>query len=127
MNFFVLKILPQATVRKLSSEEMDAYNKPYQTISSRKPIRQWPCEIPIEGKPERMHRVITNYSQRLQESDFPKLLLYAQPGGLINDEGIRWCRDNLKNLTTIDIGAGLHYVQEDQPHNIGKAIAKWVG
>ena len=31
-----------------------------------------------------------------------------------------------KNLTSNYIGKGKHYIQEDNPHEIGKAITKWV-
>jgi haloalkane dehalogenase len=31
----------------------------------------------------------------------------------------------LSNLTTIDVGEGIHYLQEDHPHEIGEGIAKW--
>ena len=38
---------------------------------------------------------------------------------------VQWCKQNLKDLTTIDIGPGIHYVQEDHPHLIGKELAAW--
>jgi len=126
MNFFVRKILPQATHRTLTREEIAIYNEPYPTIASRKPIRQWPCEIPIDGKPDRMFKVVSNYSKKLQESEYPKLLLYGDPGGLITEKGVEWCKKNLKNLTTVGVGPGLHYLQEDHPDKIGKAIAEWI-
>ncbi|RMH87866.1 MAG: haloalkane dehalogenase, partial [Calditrichaeota bacterium] len=31
----------------------------------------------------------------------------------------------LKNLHSVDIGRGIHYLQEDNPHGIGEAVAKW--
>ncbi len=36
-----------------------------------------------------------------------------------------WSKQNLKNLKTVRIGAGIHYLQEDNPHGIGEAIAEW--
>ena len=126
MNAFVDKILPQATHRKLTPEEMAAYNAPYPTVASRKPLRVWPCEIPIDGKPERMHKVVSEYGRSLVASTFPKLLLYANPGGLITKRTVEWCEENMPNLKTVDIGPGLHYVQEDNPDGIGKAIAQWI-
>ena len=125
MNMFVTKILPQAIVRKLSTEEMDYYAAPYKTVQSRKPVRQWPCEIPIEGKPADVYESVSNYSKKLQVSEVPKLLFYATPGGLIDRKTLDWCKQNLKNLKVIDIGDGIHYLQEDNPHLIGQEIAKW--
>ena len=125
MNMFITKILPQAIVRKLSTEEMDYYADPYKTVHSRKPIRQWPCEIPIEGNPADVFEVISDYNQKLQKSELPKLLFFANPGGLIDDKAVQWCKQNLKNLKVVDIGDGVHYLQEDNPHLIGEELAKW--
>ena len=125
MNMFVTQILPQAIVRKLSAEEKNYYAAPYQTVQSRKPVRQWPCEIPIEGKPADVYEVISNYNQRLQESEVPKLLFFATPGGIIDSRTVDWCKQHLKNLKVVDIGEGIHFLQEDNPHLIGEELAKW--
>jgi haloalkane dehalogenase len=105
---------------------MMVYKQPYPTIKSRKPLRQWPCEIPIDGKPARMQKIVQDYSTKLQESSYPKLLLYGTPGGLITGKGVQWCEKHLKNLKKVELGKGLHYLQEDHPHKIGDAIAGWL-
>lgn len=125
MNVFVTKILPKAIVRNLSAEEKAHYGAPYPTIRSRKPLRQWPCEIPIAGKPADVCEVISNYHERLQKSEVPKLLFFSSPGGLINAEVVEWCKQNLKALKTVDLGPGIHYLQEDNPHLIGSELAGW--
>lgn len=125
MNMFLTKILPQMIVRKLSVEEKDYYNAPYKTIQSRKPVRQWPCEIPFDGEPSDVHEVVRNYSQKLQESELPKILFYGNPGVIIDAKTVEWCKKNLKHLELINIGEGIHFVQEDNPHLIGEELAKW--
>ena len=125
MNMFLTQLLPQMVVRTLSEEEMDHYRAPFKTIKSRKPVRQWPVEIPIDGKPSDTHEVISNYSQKLQESGLPKLLFSASPGVAIDGAMLDWCKQNLKNLKVVDIGEGIHFVQEDNPHLIGEELAKW--
>jgi haloalkane dehalogenase len=125
LNMFVTRILPQAIVRELSEEEKDYYAAPYKTVQSRKPVRQWPCEIPIGGKPADVYEVISSFNQRLQASELPKILFSATPGGIINDKTVEWCRQNLKNLKVVDIGEGIHFLQEDNPHLIGEELAKW--
>ena len=34
---------------------------------------------------------------------------------------------NLRNLTTIDLGPGSHFLPEDHPAAIGEAIGEWLG
>lgn len=125
MNVFIEKILPQAIVRRLSKEEMDYYRQPFPTIKSRKPIWRMPGEIPIEGKPADIDEIVRNYNRKLKESELPMLLFYAHPGGLIGELGVEWCKQNLKHLKTVDIGKGIHFLQEDNPHLIGAELAKW--
>lgn len=127
MNMFIKGLLPQAVVRPLTAQEKDAYAAPFPTIASRKPVRQWPVEIPIDGQPADVHKIVESYSQKLQESDIPKILFYAKPGGIISPAILQWCIDNIKNLKTVDIGPGVHYLQEDNPELIGKEIAAWHG
>ena len=110
----------------MSEEEKHIYAAPFPTIGSRKPIRQWPLEIPIDGKPADVHQAVSNYSQWLQTTELPKLLFYAHPGGIINAKLLEWCRKHFKNLQTVDIGKGVHYLQEDNPHLIGGKLAEWV-
>ncbi len=47
------------------------------------------------------------------------------PGVIIKAEEARWIAANFPSLTEVHIGDGLHYVQEDRPHEIGEAIADW--
>jgi haloalkane dehalogenase len=125
MNMFIKQILPKATIRKLSKEEKHYYASSYKTVQSRKPVRQWPCEIPIDSQPMDVYEIISNYNKKLQESDLPKLLFFATPGGIIDDKTVEWCKQNFKNLKVVDIGEGIHYLQEDNPHLIGEELAKW--
>ena len=124
-NVFITQMLPQAIVRDLNPIEQAEYASPYKTIGSRKPLRVWPAEVPISGSPSDTHKIISDYSQWLQETDIPKLFFYANPGAIIGEEGVEWVKANFSNLTSHDMGAGIHFVQEDNPHFIGEKIAEW--
>ncbi|MBW1879041.1 MAG: haloalkane dehalogenase [Deltaproteobacteria bacterium] len=124
-NVFLKQIMPKSIVRKLTAEEQAFYAAPYRTIASRKPIRQWPCEIPIEGEPADVHEVVVAYNAWLQETEIPKLLFTARPGAILRKDLVTWCREKLPNLEVIDLGKGLHYLQEDHPDAIGENIARW--
>jgi len=124
-NVFVENVLPGSILRKLSEEEMNRYREPFLDPASRKPVWRWPNEIPIEGEPADVVEAAQAYADWLGESDVPKLLLYAQPGAIMREPLVEWCRKNVRNLKTVDIGPGVHFVQEDRPHEIGEAIAEW--
>ncbi len=125
MNIFIEQILPKAIVRSLTEKEKNYYRAPFKRIKSRKPLWRWPNELPIDGFPADTTAVVQNYNKRLQESDLPKILFYAHPGGLITTSMVERCQQRLKKLTTVDIGNGIHYLQEDNPHLIGSELAKW--
>ena len=125
MNIFIEKVLPKSVVRKLTEEEMTHYREPFKRIRDRKPVRQWPCEIPIDGKPADVMEIVQTYSDKLKESDCPKLLLFAHPGAITAEPMVMWCRQNLKKLKTVDIGEGRHFLQEDNPRLIGMELSSW--
>jgi len=126
-NAFVERVLPGSVVRRLTEVEMNRYREPYPDPSSRTPVWRWPNEIPIEGEPKDVAEAVTAYHEWLKRSEVPKLLFYAHPGALLPAGVVDWCRQNLKNLKAIDVGRGVHYLQEDNPHLIGEELVRWYG
>ncbi len=125
LDLFVRRVLPRATVRPLTKDELRHYAAPFPTVASRRPVRQWPREIPIDGRPADVHEAVAAYSRWLGETDLPKLLLHGYPGGLNPRAVVEWAQAELPNLTTVQVGRGLHYLQEDHPRAIGTALARW--
>ena len=124
-NIFIEDLLPGAIIRQLTTEEMNYYREPFQTLASRTPLWQWPRELPIAGDPPDVFAAVERYSQRLQQSSLPKLLLYVSPGSIISSETVEWCQRHFKQLETVHLGPGIHFIQEDYPHQIGQAVADW--
>jgi haloalkane dehalogenase len=124
-NIFLKKMLPESIVRKLSPKEYKTYLEPYPTVKSRKPVRVWPQEIPINGSPKRTHEKISSYHEWLKETEIPKLCFYANPGALIQGESVAFIKENFPNTQMVDIGKGVHFIQEDAPDLIGEEVAKW--
>jgi haloalkane dehalogenase len=124
-NMFVEQILPGAVVRGLTEEEMTRYREPYLDPPSRKPLWRWPNELPMGGKPADVVAIVDAYNAWLQQTELPKLLFYGEPGAIINADMLEWCKTHLKNLKTVSIGPGRHYLQEDNPHLIGRELEAW--
>jgi haloalkane dehalogenase len=126
-NFFIEKILPGAVLRTLAAEEMAQYRRPFaEPGEGRRPTLTFPREIPIEGEPADVNAIVNSYAEWLATSDVPKLFIKAEPGALLgggaNLESVRaW-----PNQTEVTV-AGVHFVQEDSPDEIGRAIADWMG
>jgi len=124
-NAFIERILPGSVMRDLTEEEHDYYRAPFTESKSRKPIYLFPNEVPIAGEPARTQQIIENYSNWMLETDMPFLHIYASPGSFNPPSVAQWLAENIKNIETSFIGGGLHYIQEDQPEAIGRAIADW--
>jgi len=123
-NIFVERVLPSSVLRDLSDDEMNVYRRPFQEAGEdRRPTLTWPRQIPIEGEPEDVHDIVAGYSSWMATSELPKLFINADPGSILVGAQREFCR-TWKNQQEVTV-AGLHFLQEDSPHEIGKAIADW--
>ena len=123
-NVFVERILPGSVLRALSDEEMAVYRRPYlEPGESRRPTLTWPREIPVEGEPADVVEIVRSYAEWLGTSDLPKLFINADPGAILIGRQREFCRTwpNQREVTV----KGSHFVQEDSPREIGRAIAEW--
>lgn len=127
-NFFIEEVLGKLGVAKPLGEDVLAhYNSYYPTSASRQPLLQWPREVPIAGEPPHSVDVVERYSEWFFGSDIPKLMIHAEPGALIPPEAAAYLKENLTNLTSVNIGAGVHFIQEDNPEAITSALTDWLG
>lgn len=125
-NGFVEQLLPAFTNRPLGDEEMTVYRAPYAAEASRKPTLVWPLEIPIGSQPADTTATLQAIDGFMAVTELPILLLYAAPGAVVPPAAVPWYESKIKNLETVYIGAGLHYLQEDQPEAIGRALKDWL-
>ena len=124
-NMFVERVLPGAVIRDMTEAEMNEYRKPYLTEGEdRRPTLTWPRQIPIEGEPENVCRIVDDYGAWLAQSDVPKLFINAAPGSILTGEQREFCR-TWPNQTEVTVN-GIHFVQEDSPDEIGHAVAEFV-
>ena len=123
-NIFVERVLPGSVLRGLTDEEMEVYRRPYLNPGeSRRPTLTWPREIPIDGEPADVVEVVSDYGDWLANSDVPKLFINAEPGAILTGPQREFCRSwpNQREVTV----KGIHFIQEDSPAEIGRAIADW--
>jgi len=124
-NWFLEKGIPIGILRPLDKETHSVYLEPFQTEKSRIQVYQWPKELPINGEPEAMVKIIGDYNLWLEKTEIPWLFLYALPGSQSPPEAADYWEKRAKNIQITYIGTGIHYVQEDQPYAIGRAIHDW--
>jgi haloalkane dehalogenase len=124
-NVFVERVLPGSIKRQLGDAEMAEYRRPFlQPGEDRRPTLSWPRNLPIEGEPETVVRIAEAYGAFLAVSQVPKLFVNAEPGALLTGRLRELCR-TWPNQTEITV-SGMHFVQEDSPHEIGQAVADFV-
>jgi haloalkane dehalogenase len=123
-NLFIERVLPSSIIRHLTESEMDEYRRPYlEAGEARRPMLTWPREIPINGAPADVHRIVDGYSKWLATHDLPKLFINADPGSILVGAQREYCR-TWPNQTEVTV-QGIHFIQEDSPDDIGHAIAEW--
>ncbi|MGO1121231.1 haloalkane dehalogenase [Rhodovibrionaceae bacterium A322] len=124
-NTFVERVLPASILRDLSEAEMAEYRRPFEQFGEdRRPTLTWPRQIPIEGEPQDVTRIVQDYADWMAENDLPKLFINAEPGSILVGPQREFCR-SWKNQTEVTV-KGLHFIQEDSPDEIGRAVSDWL-
>lgn len=124
-NVFVERVLPGSVLRKLSDEEMAVYRGPFaEPGEDRRPTLTWPRQIPIDGEPADVVKIVQDYADWLAQSDLPKLFVNADPGAILIGAQREFCRSwpALEEVTV----RGSHFIQEDSPDEIGRALRDWI-
>jgi haloalkane dehalogenase len=117
-------VLPGSILRKLTDEEMAVYRRPFdEPGEARRPTLTWPRQIPIEGEPADVVAIVQSYADWLARADVPKLFIDAEPGAILIGPQREFCR-SWPNQSEVKV-RGNHFLQEDSPDEIGRAIAAW--
>lgn len=123
-NIFIEQSLVKGTLRQLTDEELTEYRRPFlEAGEARRPMLTWPRQIPIDGEPANVVKIFEDYGAWLASTSIPKLWFCAEPGTYsprILAQVRSW--PNQKEVVV----KGIHYPQEDSPHEIGAAAATWL-
>ena len=123
-NLFVELLLPGGVARGLTPEAHDRYRRPFAAREDRWPTLEWPRQLPIEGHPADVVERVEQYAAWLAGSDVPKLFVDADPGAVL----VGRQRERVRSwpaLTEVTV-PGSHFVPEDSPHELGRAVAGWL-
>ena len=121
-NLFIEYLLP---LRNISRETLEVYRRYYRNPGpSRQPMLAWTRDLPIEGQPEDVTRIVDSYAQWLSTTAIPKLFIDAEPAGFLIGAQREFCRA-WPNQETVTV-KGAHFLQEDSPNEVGDATARFV-
>jgi haloalkane dehalogenase len=127
-NGFLARSLGNGVKHGLSERDRAEYYAPYPDAASRRPMLQWPRELPIDGEPADVMAVVSRNGAWLAKTpEVPKLLLTFDGKGLSNAPSvIDWAKRTIPNLDVVPLGAAGHHAPEDAPREIAGAITAWI-
>jgi haloalkane dehalogenase len=126
-NQFLARSIENGVKSGLADADRAVYYAPYGTPESRRPMLQWPREIPIDGEPADVVAILERYDAWLRGAVTPKLLItFDAPSVLLTPEDLTWARGCIAALEIVALGAAGHHAAEDVPDEIGTAIARWL-
>ena len=124
-NMLIEKVLPSSVMRTLTDQEMAHYRAGFEETDDRQVTLNWPRQIPLDGTPAHMVDLVSSYGQWLAgNTELPKLFVNAEPGSILTGKAREFCR-SWPNQTEVTV-AGSHFIQEDSPKEIGRAVADWL-
>lgn len=124
-HFFINVVLPEFTACGPSPEALAVYAEPWADKDSRHILFATPAEIPIDGQPVDHVDSVAKYVEWIQSTDTPKLLVHATPGALMPSDVIEGAKQSMKNVTTVSVGGGIHFLAESKPDEVGAALSDW--
>lgn len=125
-NEFLAKSLANGVKRGLAESDRAEYYAP--DPASRRPMLQWPREIPIDGEPADVAAVIARNGEWLEKTpEIPELLLTFDGKGLSNAPAVvAWAKRTIPGLDVVPLGAAGHHAPVDAPDEIAGAISAWL-
>ena len=123
-NVFVEGVLPRSVLRTLSDAEMAAYRAPFLERDARLPTLMWPRQIPIDNEPADVTTIVERYGRAMSRSAMRKLLIVGEPGAIGKGRALAFSRA-WPNQSEVAV-KGVHFLQEDSPDEIGRALQAFV-
>ena len=124
-NIFLEKLLIDSVKEHLSEADRAEYRRPFLNPGEdRRPMLTWPRQVPLDGSPPDVVKIVSDYSNWLKTSAVPKLWIKGDPGAIVTKNVAAFC-ESLGNQTMVQV-KGLHFIQEPSGPEIGSAVADFV-
>ena len=116
-NLFLESLLINSEKDNLSEADKAEYRRPFLNAGEdRRPMLTWPRQVPLDGSPPEVVKIVSDYSDWLKSSAVPKLWIRANPGAIVTKNVAAFC-ESLGNQITAQV-KGLHFLQESSgPRN----------
>jgi haloalkane dehalogenase len=130
-NRMVNIMIPYGTKNKLSKEQMEIYRQAFADQARREIFVHGPGPHQMalskkSGFTDATSTAVNAYAEKLTQLNIPMLLLQAKPGMIVQKEAIEYAQKYFKNLETVQLGKGKHFLPEDQPTRMAEAINNWL-
>jgi haloalkane dehalogenase len=126
-NLFVEQAFqgPPTVLRPLARRDHDAYRAVLPHPADRRVLPPVPRQLLLQPTAA-VRRVVGRALGWLGRTRAPVLYAYGTPGLLHTPETLTWLRSRVARLTTLDVGASGHFLQEDQPGRLGRRLGRWL-
>jgi hypothetical protein len=125
-NFIVERMLRHSRDDKISAETLSHYVQMYSTKESREIFLKTMFDHVYVNPKSSNIPFIEKYSLWLQNVRIRKLLLHVKPGFMGDKHTVNWAKNNLTQLTTIDLGTNASFFPEITPEPFAKGLLSWL-
>jgi haloalkane dehalogenase len=130
-TFFYDAMIAPLTGRQLLKPERRSYLGAAPDRNSRIVFWRWVSQLPVAGEPAGVTEAVYRYSDSLEKSDVPKLLIYHPMGVITTDFEADWVKNHWTNVTVVRLsqqsGGPVHFLQEAFPEAVCAALLDWLG
>ncbi len=110
-------------VHPLTGDELAGYAHFLATPAQRARVADIGAQMPIAGDPAVNQAIAARFAHYLRSTRVPKLVVYANSGSIL--PGATAIGLGITNATYTGVGAGYHYLVEDEPGPLTSAILTW--
>lgn len=110
----------------VSDAAIAVYGAPFTDAAQREVLLAYPQTVPVGPDADGpAAEIVRGYSAWLQGSAVPKLMIRAEPGGIMDAESAGEIVKTMPNLSVATVGSVVHFLPETHPGRVGRELAHW--